>query len=139
MNKVILIGNIVKDITLQEYENGSKCYFRLAVNKTKDNTLFIDCVAWNQTAVFLTNYCPKGTKIGLEGQIDIYSKQNQDGTYTDKWQVLAFNVEILGKPVSSEAVNNTMNNAEKNFTQNVSQKQNTNHNQNEIDDDKLPF
>ena len=51
MNIAILIGRMTRDPELK-YTSGGKAYtnFTLAVQKTKDEAEFIDCVAWEKTA-----------------------------------------------------------------------------------------
>ena len=138
MNKVILIGNLVKDVELNNYSNSVKSNFRIAVNKNKDTTLFFDCVAWNQTATFMAQYCAKGSKVAVEGELDIFKSQKQDGTTSERYYVNCIKVELLQK---STAVTNTdIDNAEKNFNQKVSQNVNTNQiTNNDVIDDDLPF
>lgn len=74
MNKVILIGNITKDIELRQSNSGKFVVeFSVAINNGKDqqgNELpadFINCTAWNKTAEVLSKYATKGTKVGIEG------------------------------------------------------------------------
>lgn len=84
MNKAILMGRITRDIELKTTQSGvSVTSFTLAVDrrfKVQDGTRetdFIDCVAWRQTAEFISKYFGKGRMIAVVGSI-------QTRKYTDK-------------------------------------------------------
>ena len=68
MNKVILIGRLTKDPTL-EYTSTSiaYCNFVLAVNRPFGNNEadFIGCTAWRKTAENLVKYMRKGSQIAV--------------------------------------------------------------------------
>ncbi len=138
MNKVILIGNLTKDVTINEYGENTKCSFRIAVNSAKDKTDYFDCVCWNQSAKFMQAYCVKGSKVGVEGRLAVFTKQNNEGYNTERYYVECNNVELLMKATAT--TNADINNAENNFNQKVSQNTNTTQKQNTyiIDDDE-PF
>lgn len=76
MNKVILIGNITKDLELMTTGSGvDYCRFGIAVQDKykdeKDNytTTFLSCVAWKSTAENIVKYFQKGRKIAIVGHI----------------------------------------------------------------------
>lgn len=78
MNNVNLIGRLTKDIEVKTTNNGKDyCRFNLAVQRNKDETYFINCVAWNNTAQMMYNYLEKGRKIAVEGML-------ANNKYTDK-------------------------------------------------------
>ena len=103
MNKVILIGNITKDIELRQSNSGKFVVeFSVAINNGKDqegNELpadFINCTAWNKTAEILDKYATKGTKVGIEGAIKTQTWVDQQGNNRYKTYVLVDRVELLG-------------------------------------------
>lgn len=62
MNKVILIGNLVRDPEARQIPSGRLVTnFTVAVNDNipNANANFIRCVAWNNQANFLTTYLKK--------------------------------------------------------------------------------
>ena len=68
MNSVNLIGRIVNDLELKATSSGkSVVNFSIAVNKDKDTTYFIDCVAWGTPAQNICRYFKKGVQIGTSG------------------------------------------------------------------------
>lgn len=115
MNKIILIGNITKDLEIKYTKNGKAIVeFNLAVRRDKDITDFINCVVFGMQAENLNRYQGKGSKIAVSGEyrIDIYDKT--DGTRGYSHYVLANEIEYLstkqkeGKEVVEEekAMNN---------------------------------
>lgn len=95
MNKVILSGNISTDIDFKQTSGGAPvAKFTLAVNKMKDGTDFVPIVAWNQVAENISVFCEKGSKLLLDGrlQMNSYEKDGQKKYYTE---VVADRVEFL--------------------------------------------
>ncbi len=79
-NRVILGGRLTADVELRQTPQGiSVCSFAIAVNrKGKDATTdFINCIAWRQTAEFISKYFKKGSSICVAGSL-------QQRSYTDK-------------------------------------------------------
>lgn len=97
MNNVQLIGNLTKDIELRKTQNGkSVVNFTLAVARTfnREETDFIQCQAWEKTADLLSQYCHKGSKIGVTGQIQTGSyEKNGQTVYTTTVRVN--NIDLL--------------------------------------------
>lgn len=91
MNKVILMGRITKDVELKTTPSGvSVCSFTIAVNRrfAKDGQRdadFINCVAWRNTAEFISKYFEKGRMIGIVGSLATgkYEKNGQTHYTTD--------------------------------------------------------
>lgn len=86
LNKVILIGRFTRDPELRSTPQGtSTCSFSLAVDRNYQSaggerqTDFINCVAWRQTAEFISKYFQKGNAICVEGSIQTRSWKDNDG------------------------------------------------------------
>lgn len=84
MNKVIIVGRLTADPELRQTQSGiSSCRFNVAVNLRFKNSSgeyeadFIPCIAWRQTAEFVSKYFSKGSMIGIEGSL-------RTGSYKDK-------------------------------------------------------
>ena len=70
INRVILVGRLTKTPELKSTPNGkSVVNFTLAVQRDKDNTDFINCIAWSKTAEILAQYTSKGSMVAVEGRI----------------------------------------------------------------------
>lgn len=101
MNKVELIGRLTKDPEVKLTTNQTAyCNFTVAVDrrfKDKDGQRqsdFINCVAWKQTADFISKYFKKGSRIGICGSIQTrnYEKNGQKVFVTE---VLVDEVEFV--------------------------------------------
>lgn len=85
MNKVILIGRLIKDPDIRTGTNDTKiARYILAVNhkyhKNNEPTAdFIGCVALGKNAEFTEKYLHKGIKIAVTGRIQTGSYTNRDG------------------------------------------------------------
>lgn len=79
------MGRMCSDPELRQTQSGiSSCRFTIAVNrkfKNKDTGQyeadFISCVAWRQTAEFISRYFSKGSMICVSGSL-------RTGSYTDR-------------------------------------------------------
>lgn len=93
MNVFAIIGNLTKDPELKYSEQG-KAYtkFTVAVARrfNRNETDFFHCTAFGKQAENVAEYCRKGSKVGVTGQVNIDRKD--DKTYTN---VLADSVEFL--------------------------------------------
>ena len=100
MNKVILIGRITKDIEVKKSQ-GNKHYtrFSLAVPRpmVKDETDFINCVAFGKVAELMEKYLHKGDKIAVEGKIQIGKYTTKDGEKRNIVDVIVENIQFLGE------------------------------------------
>lgn len=85
LNKVVLCGRLTADPELKQTPSGvAICTFTLAVNRrfSKDGERaadFIQCVAWRQTAEFITKYFDKGNAICITGSIQTRSWDDSKG------------------------------------------------------------
>lgn len=85
LNKVILMGRLTRDPELRSTPQGvSTCSFSLAVERNFKNgeerkADFINCVAWRQTAEFISKYFSKGSLVAVEGSIQTRSWVDNEG------------------------------------------------------------
>lgn len=110
MNSVNITGRITKDPELKPKGNGEGSYlfFCLAVDAGKDKqgeklTEFIDCLAYNQQASFLSSYARKGDLIELSGRIHTSSLEDSAGNKTKRYTVIANNVGIASSKQREQA------------------------------------
>ena len=91
LNKVVLAGKLTADPELRETQSGiSVLRFTVAVNRrysgksadgqpAQQQADFITCVAWRQSAEFISRYFHKGSSICVTGSIQTSSWQDQNG------------------------------------------------------------
>ena len=98
INKVILMGRLTREPELRHLETDkSVCGFTIAIdNGYGDNkrTDFVNCVAWNKTAEFVTKYFTKGKMIIVIGRIATRSWETQDGHKRYVTEVIANEVNF---------------------------------------------
>ena len=109
INKVILMGRLTKDPELRYTNNKTPvCSFTIAVNNgygEKQQTDFINCLAWNKTAEFVTKYFAKGKMIVIaDGRISTRSWETQDGKRAYATEVIANEVNF-GESKTSPQLN----------------------------------
>ena len=102
LNKVILQGRLTDTPELKTTPSGkSVTSFSLAVERdfsTGDDkeTDFINIVAWNKTAEFITKYFAKGRQMLVNGSLQVRKYQTQKGENRYATEVLADKVYFCG-------------------------------------------
>ncbi len=86
LNKAILVGRLTKDPELRSTASGvSVVSFSVAVTRSyarqgeERQTDFINCVAFRNTADFISRYFSKGSMIGVDGSIQTRTWDDQEG------------------------------------------------------------
>ena len=111
INKVILIGRLTKDPELSYAAgNGTAiCRFSLAVTRPfkKDETDFINCIAFGKTGETIAQYLTKGRQLAVTGSIRTGSYDAKDGTKRYTTDVVIEGFEFIGSNGSSNNHSNT--------------------------------
>ncbi|MGL9687649.1 MAG: single-stranded DNA-binding protein [Candidatus Phytoplasma sp. TWB_XP] len=98
LNKVQLIGRLTHDLEKQcinsNNEQIPKIDFQLAVN-IKDKTQFIPCVVFRNQAENMEKYLHKGSKIYLEGILNIQKYIDNEGQTKTNTKVIIKKVIFL--------------------------------------------
>lgn len=104
MNNCVFIGRLAKDVELRTTTNGKTVgTFCIAVSKGKDKGAdFINCVAWEHTAVFVSRYFQKGSMIGLQGQLHSRQYEDKNGAKRTAYEVTVQEVSFCGKKEESD-------------------------------------
>lgn len=86
LNKAILVGRLTKDPELRSTQSGvSVVSFSVAVSRSyarqgeERQTDFINCVAFRNTADFISRYFSKGNMIAVDGSIQTRTWDDQEG------------------------------------------------------------
>ena len=104
MIKTVLIGRITKDIELSVTPSGKEVTnFTVASDRAfgKDEngnkiTDFVDCVAWGQTAVFISKYFHKGKMIFATGEWQSKRYTDSQGNKRVSWEVRVDETSFCG-------------------------------------------
>lgn len=99
INTVALMGRLTFNPELKATAYGvSVMSFTIANNKEYgEGANFIPCVAWRQTAEFISRYFHKGDMIGVEGEIQTRDYTDRDGNSRTAVEVVVNNVSFCEK------------------------------------------
>jgi len=112
-NRVILVGNITRDIELKHIPSGSAvCEIGLAVNRTwfdkqanekKEETTFVDVTLWGRTAEVAAEYLGKGRSVLIEGRLQLDQWDDREsGKKRSKLKVIGESMTMLGSRGDSQ-------------------------------------
>ena len=107
LNKVMLIGNLTRDIELKYTPKGSAiAELGLAINrvstkpipgKSKEETTFVDVTLWGRQAEIAKEYLSKGKPVYIEGRLQLDSwDDKQTGQKRSKLKVTGEAMQLLG-------------------------------------------
>lgn len=104
-NKVILMGNLTRDVEMRTTGSGqSVANFSLAVSRTwrgqdgqqQEQTSFINCVAWGKVGEIIEQYTSKGTPLLVSGRLDQRSYEDKDGNKRQAVEVVVEDFNFIG-------------------------------------------
>lgn len=108
MNQVQLLGNLARDAELRFTQSGkavatftvaaTNTYVDSATNETKEQTAFINCVAWGKTGESVGN-CKKGDRLFVNGRIQTRSYEDSNGQKKYVTEVVA---DFVGRKLDGE-------------------------------------
>ncbi len=149
-NKVILAGNLARDIEIRYLPSGTAVAttaiatnrrYKAADGTQKDETMFIDLTFWGRTAEIANQYLKKGSQVLVEGRLTLEQWTAQDGSKRSKHAIAVETLQMLGSRDQSAGTQN--NNAPA-----YGEEQNTDTKQGavehaipeiDINDDEIPF
>ena len=111
MNKALLIGRVTRDPELRQTNGGKPvANFGVAVDRPRSagrerETDFLDVVAWQQTAEFVSKYALKGRLVAVDGRIHVRSYEANDGTKRKAWEIVANDVRLLDRAPDASGAN----------------------------------
>lgn len=101
MNRLFIIGNVVKDPELRTTPQGKNvCTFVVAVNRRKKvegqpDADFFRVSAWDAMGENCAKYLTKGKKVSVFGAVSVHAYSTQKGEPGASLEVLANEVEFL--------------------------------------------
>ena len=112
-NKVIILGNLSKDIALRYSPGGSAIAntaiattrkFKGADDTQKEEVLFIDVTFFGRTAESVNQYLHKGSKILIDGRLKLEQWTDQQGQNRSKHKVDVESFQMLdSKPTDGQS------------------------------------
>lgn len=108
MNNVQLLGNLARDAELRFTQSGkavatftvaaTNTYVDSTTNETKEQTAFINCVAWGKLGE-TAGSCKKGDRLLVNGRIQTRSYEDSNGQKKYVTEVVA---DFVGKKLDGE-------------------------------------
>lgn len=103
-NKVILVGNLTKDIELRYSQGGSAIAntsiatsrkFTSNSGEKKEEVCFVDIVFFARSAEIANQYLRKGSKILVEGRLNFEQWSDQSGQKRSKHNIIVETMQML--------------------------------------------
>lgn len=110
LNRVFLIGNLTRDPEIRYTAGGAAvANLGLAANRTysaktgerKEEVCFVRVVVWGKQAENCGQYLSKGSSVFVEGRLQSRSWETDDGQKRSTLEVVAINVQFLGRGTKS--------------------------------------
>ena len=100
MNKVILNGNLVRDMEVRQTKGGTDVgEFTIANNigyGEDVKTLFVKCTLFGKRVEALQKYLLKGCRVLIDGQLEINNYHNEkEDTWTTYVNIVVNDIDIL--------------------------------------------
>ena len=115
LNKVMIIGNIVRDPEMRTTPNGQNVTsFSVATNlvwkdtdgNRQEKAEFHNVVAWRRLAEISSQYLKKGGKVYLEGRLQTRSWDDPNGVKKYRTEIIAENMIMLDRAGGSQPQSN---------------------------------
>jgi single-strand DNA-binding protein len=95
LNSVNLQGRLVRDPDLRELANGKKITtFTLAVDRTKEATDFIRCVAFDRVAETAAAYLKKGDMAIVAGRLSVRTWKDKEDKTREETTVTVYEINF---------------------------------------------
>jgi len=104
-NKVIVVGNVTRDIDLKYTQGGTAVTdVGLAVNDRRkdesgeyvDDTTFLDITLWGRQAEVAGQFLSKGSPCLIEGRLKLDTWETDEGQKRSKLKVVGERMQMLG-------------------------------------------
>jgi len=150
-NKVILVGNLTRDVELKYTPSGTAiAKFGLATNRTykdtmtgenKQETMFIDITVFGRSAEVANQYLKKGKRVLIEGRLVLDQWVDSTGQKRSRHSIVAEKVQFMD--TRSESESSGYNNYQPQPAQTQPQMQQSKQNNEipsiDIDEEDIPF
>lgn len=104
LNKIVLMGRLTAKPDVIKCDNSDNRYtrFTIAVERNYKSgdekiTDFINCTAWNSTAIFISKFFDKGNMIAVSGELNIDNYTDKDGNNRTSASVHVSDVSFTGE------------------------------------------
>ena len=104
LNVVAIMGRLAADPQMRQTQAGkSVCSFRIACDRGRkdangqNQTYWLDVVAWDKTADFVSRHFSKGSMIAVTGRLQSRNYQDKNGNNRTAIEIVANQVSFCGE------------------------------------------
>ena len=117
-NKVVMVGNLTRDIELRYISSGTAIAksaiatsykYKTASGEQKDEVCFLDFNMFGRSAEVANQYLRKGSKVLLEGRLVLEQWTAQDGTNRSKHSLRVDTMKMMDSKADSQNMQNNSN------------------------------
>jgi len=114
-NKVVLVGNLTRDVEIRYSQSGSAIgnvgiatsrKWKSQTGEQKEEVMFIDLTFFGRTAEIANQYLRKGSKVLVDGRLTLQQWTAQDGSKRSKHVITVENLQMLDSKADSQNPNN---------------------------------
>jgi len=115
-NKIILVGNLTRDIELRYTQGGTAVSntaiatsrkFKAQDGTQKEEVCFVDITFFGRTAEIANQYLKRGSKVLVEGRLKLDQWTDQSGGKRSKHSVTVDNLQMLGSREDNQSGGNS--------------------------------
>jgi single-strand DNA-binding protein len=115
-NRVILVGNLTRDVELRYSNTGiaigkvgiaTNRKFKSHTGEMRDETMFIDLTFFGRTAEVANQYLRRGSKVLVEGRLVLEQWVAADGTKRSKHSVTVESMQMLDSRGDNQSMDNS--------------------------------
>jgi single-strand DNA-binding protein len=116
-NKVILVGNLTRDIELRYASNSNTAIAKTGIatsrkfksnNEQREEVMYIDITFFGRSAEISNQYLRKGSKVLIEGRLMLENWVDQNGQKRSRHSITVENMQMLDNKGGSQSGNSSM-------------------------------
>lgn len=146
-NKIIIVGNLTRDVELKYLPSGSAVStiglassrkYKKQDGSQSEEVCFVDVKLFGRTAEVANQYLKKGSQVLIEGRLNLETWNDQSGSKRSKHTIIAESMQMLGRsdssnyPTNYDESSNSMSSGSKDISSNKMPEI-------DIDEDEIPF
>ena len=106
-NSVQLVGHLGKDPELTNLDKGKKlarvsiavnAFYTTAKGEKTNNTQWLNLIAWDKKAEYLSNYLAKGNEVMIQGKLSSRSYEDKSGQTKYVTEIVVNEIYKINKP-----------------------------------------
>lgn len=146
-NKIIIVGNLTRDVELKYLPSGSAVStiglassrkYKKQDGSQSEEVCFVDVKLFGRTAEVANQYLKKGSQVLIEGRLNLETWNDQSGSKRSKHTIIAESMQMLGRsdsnnyPTNYDEPSSSMSSGSKDISSNKMPEI-------DIDEDEIPF